>query len=72
MSRNAARPACVHCRHFFVTWEPDQPRGCRAYGFKSSGLPSDVVLASSGRPCQLYQRKTGRASQSEDPSRTGP
>jgi len=41
-----------------VTWESDRPRGCRAYEFKSVELPSDVVLASSGDACQLYERKS--------------
>lgn len=53
------RPDCLHCVHYFVTWEADQPRGCRAYEFKSSDLPSDVVAASSGEPCQLFERKPG-------------
>ncbi len=53
------RPDCLHCRHFFVTWEADRPRGCRAYEFKSFELPSEVVRASSGEPCQLFERKSG-------------
>lgn len=52
------RPDCVHCRHFFVTWESDKPRGCRAYEFKSFELPSEVVRSSSGEPCQLFERKS--------------
>jgi hypothetical protein len=50
----------LHCQHFFVTWDAQQPRGCRAYGFKSNDLPSDVVYASSGAACQLFERKPGR------------
>lgn len=53
----SARPDCLHCVHYFVTWESDRPRGCRAYEFKSADLPSDVVLASSGDGCQLFERK---------------
>lgn len=51
------RPDCLHCVHYFVTWEADQPRGCRGYGFKSQDLPSEVVFASSGQACQLFERK---------------
>jgi hypothetical protein len=50
-------PDCLHCEHYFVTWETDRPRGCRAYGFKSSELPSDVVRTTSGEPCQLFRPK---------------
>jgi hypothetical protein len=53
------RPDCLHCVHYFVTWESDRPRGCRAYQFKSNELPSDVVLASSGERCALFERKPG-------------
>ena len=59
MADRAPRPDCLHCRHYFVTWDAQQPRGCRGYAFKSSELPSSVVLASSGEPCQLYERKPG-------------
>lgn len=51
-------PDCTRCRHFYVTWEPDHPRGCRAYGFKTVDLPTAVVLRESGRPCQLFERRT--------------
>ena len=53
------RPDCLHCVHYFVTWEADRPRGCKAYEFKSPELPSEVVLASSGEPCQCFERKPG-------------
>ena len=55
------RPDCLHCQHYFVTWESDSPRGCHAYEFKSPNLPSAVVLESSGEPCQLFTRKSGPA-----------
>ena len=44
---------CLRCRHFQVTWEPDHPRACRAYGFKSRDYPSVVVERESGQPCAL-------------------
>ena len=50
-------PDCLHCVHYFVTWEADRPRGCHAYEFKSTELPSELVQASSGEPCKLFERK---------------
>ena len=47
-------PNCMRCQNFFVTYEPARPRGCRAYGFKSLAPPSQVVLTTSGSPCQFY------------------
>jgi hypothetical protein len=56
MTKLSERPDCLHCRHYFVTWENDKPRGCRAYEFKSPEWPSQVVLESSGDDCQLFER----------------
>ncbi|MEJ2373223.1 MAG: uracil-DNA glycosylase [Sulfurimonas sp.] len=49
---------CRKCKYYFVTWEASQPHGCKAYGFKSKQLPSQVVFSSSGRECSLFQEKT--------------
>lgn len=49
------RPNCSTCRHYFVTWEAERPRGCRAYGFKCLAWPSAVVERESGRPCGLFE-----------------
>ena len=48
---------CRRCRHYFVTWEPKFPHGCRAMGFKSKKLPCVDVFATSGMPCQLFKEK---------------
>ncbi|QAV25591.1 uracil-DNA glycosylase [Neobacillus thermocopriae] len=45
---------CYACKHFYVTWDAQMPRGCRAFGFKSATLPSIVVKQSSGTPCVNY------------------
>lgn len=47
-------PDCLRCKNYFITYDPRQPRGCRAYGFKSRDLPSHVVLSSSGAPCHFF------------------
>ncbi len=48
---------CKKCVHYFVTWEQSKPHGCKVYGFKSQQIPSLVVKASSGQPCQAYEEK---------------
>lgn len=48
---------CQQCKNYYVTWEPDNPHGCRAYGFKSQMLPSIVVKNSSGQECMLFEPK---------------
>lgn len=52
-----ARPDCTRCAHFFVTWEPEHPKGCRAYGFRAKADPCVVVERESGQPCQLFEAK---------------
>ncbi|UCE72268.1 MAG: hypothetical protein JSU99_02875 [Nitrospiraceae bacterium] len=48
---------CNKCTHFYVTWDKQYPRGCRAMNFKSKDLPSTVVYESSGLECQKFKAK---------------
>ncbi len=52
-----ALPSCVHCIHYFITYEPACPYGCRAMGFKSRHNPAQVVFRSSGVSCRMFQKK---------------
>ncbi|MCL2820161.1 MAG: uracil-DNA glycosylase [Oscillospiraceae bacterium] len=51
---------CFHCVHFAITWEPNHPRSCKLFGFKSAKLPSIAVEQSSGAPCEGFERKPKR------------
>ncbi len=57
MDRNAKRVNCLKCRHYFITWDQNKSRGCRAFGFKSQELPSLVVFRTSGQKCMKYSLK---------------
>ncbi|MDG6772836.1 uracil-DNA glycosylase [Thiomicrorhabdus sp. ZW0627] len=57
---------CFKCRHFYITWDANQPRGCKAFGFKSKRLPSQVVLETSGEACKKFSPKE------EPPKKTPP
>jgi hypothetical protein len=48
---------CMKCQHFYVTWDPHFPKGCRAFGFKTKTMPSQAVLSSSGKPCMSFEPK---------------
>ncbi len=49
---------CHQCKHYYVTWEPANPHGCRAMGFKSLEQPNMAVRASTGgRDCLMFVRK---------------
>nr|WP_139999438.1 uracil-DNA glycosylase [Paenibacillus paridis] len=48
---------CLKCKHYYITWDPKSPKGCKAFGFKSSAMPSIAVFASSGKPCMNFEHK---------------
>ncbi|WP_044406451.1 hypothetical protein [Thiomicrospira microaerophila] len=48
---------CFRCQYFYVTWEQANPRGCKAFGFKTWQMPSQVVEESSGQPCMQFRPK---------------
>ena len=48
---------CFQCKYYFVTWEPEMPKGCKAYKFKSMKVPSLIVEEESGKPCSLFALK---------------
>lgn len=51
---------CFKCKYFHVTWDPKQPRGCKAYGFKTAKLPSIIVKETSGQACTLFTPKKSK------------
>ena len=51
---------CFSCSHFYITYDPPFPYGCRAVGFKSRRMPSQEMLASSGIDCQYFVEKEKR------------
>lgn len=63
-------PNCAKCRHFFVTWDQDFPRGCKAYGFRAMEYPSFVVQRESGIECQLFEKRRQRPA-TDNSDRTG-
>ncbi|AOZ93173.1 uracil-DNA glycosylase [Paenibacillus crassostreae] len=48
---------CMKCQHFYVTWDRQFPKGCRAYEFKTAIMPSHAVFASSGKACMSFEQK---------------
>ncbi|MCM3705454.1 uracil-DNA glycosylase [Cytobacillus firmus] len=49
---------CFKCKYFYVTWDRNHPKGCRAFQFKTSQLPSLEVFRASGNPCLRFEKKT--------------
>lgn len=59
MSEEPNRPNCNKCRHYFVTYDPKLPHGCRSFNFKSRQLPCVHVREVSGEECQVFSAKSG-------------
>ena len=61
MNTKSTYIACERCLHYFVTYDPKRPRGCRRFGFKSLQSPSLEVFAATGTNCAHYEEKVRRA-----------
>ncbi|MFC4321840.1 uracil-DNA glycosylase [Litchfieldia salsa] len=48
---------CFTCQHFYTTWEPQYPKGCKAFNFKTKSMPSLTVYQSSGNHCMKFSQK---------------
>ena len=48
---------CLQCRHYYQTWDPKAPRGCKAYRFKTTKEPCEVVKKESMQECSLFDLK---------------
>lgn len=58
-----SRPACSACRHFYVTWDPGRPYGCRALNFKSRITPILIVRRTTpGMNCQWFRLQAHKTS----------
>ena len=51
---------CSTCKHYYVTWDKDFPKGCKLFGFKSKNAPSNLVYEATGAPCEHYEEKPKR------------
>ena len=52
-----AEAPCFSCRHFYITYDPAFPYGCRAARFKSRLMPATEMYVSSGLGCQFFEQK---------------
>jgi len=55
--KNSNHIDCFQCKHFYITWDQSNPKGCNAFGFKTRRMPSHVVFESSGEPCLKFSPK---------------
>jgi hypothetical protein len=57
---------CHGCKHFYITYDPNFPYGCRILGFKSRRLPHVEVEAASYLPCQAKETTSAPDAKNRD------
>jgi len=60
------RIQCMKCIHYQVTFDPQAPRGCKLYQFKSATMPYVLVKQSTGHDCHSFQEKTKKSDEGDD------
>lgn len=61
------KPNCMKCKHFYITYDQNTPRGCRAYGIQSKQLPSMIIkAANSGAECIGFTKKPEKNPQTKN------
>jgi hypothetical protein len=53
---SAGIPTCMGCSHFYVTYQPAFPYGCRAFSMLTRSYPYLAVAKESGMSC-LYREE---------------
>jgi len=48
---------CSRCAHYFITYKPSFPYGCRALNFQSKRVPCSEVFEASGTNCLMFTKK---------------
>lgn len=56
---------CLKCIYYAVSWDPNFPRACKLYGFKTAYMPSATVYRSSGAECMGFVKKGSKKGQAD-------
>jgi hypothetical protein len=58
-------PNCKTCRHYFITYDPRSPNGCRRFNLKSRELPSVIVKMAGQGECHGHEEKPNKEKKSD-------
>tara|TARA_Y100000780_G_scaffold230526_1_gene252906 strand:+ start:3563 stop:3769 length:207 start_codon:yes stop_codon:yes gene_type:complete len=45
----------MKCKHYFSTFDPAKPRGCKLYAMKTVQFPEVIVKRESGKECLGFE-----------------
>jgi hypothetical protein len=66
---STARPNCLGCAHYFITYDASFPYGCKLLGIKSRRQPMLEVIEATGKPCHGFEPSPRKAIKRESPDR---
>jgi hypothetical protein len=52
-----SKPKCTDCKHYFITYDPKIPNGCRQYGIKCKAMPTEIVASAGQGDCRGFEPK---------------
>ncbi|QDX82773.1 hypothetical protein B9N43_00415 [Denitratisoma sp. DHT3] len=64
-SRRNSPPTCAGCIHFYITYDPAFPYGCRIMGFKSRRHPHYEVKEATGTTCMARKMAPRQAPENQ-------
>lgn len=64
MEENQRIP-CMRCKHYQTTFEPNAPRACTLYQFKSSLMPYILVKQSTGSDCPSFSERAKKGNEDD-------
>ncbi len=47
----------MKCKHYYSTFDPVLPRGCKLYGMKTAQFPEIIVKRESGSDCLGFEER---------------
>ena len=62
------KPNCSQCQYFYITFDPETPRGCRLYRFVTARIPSQVIQQQSGMKCMGFRPKASKSQVTKETS----
>jgi hypothetical protein len=66
MEETTHRIACMRCKHYHTTFEPNTPRGCKLFQFKSALMPYILVKQSTGTDCKSFEERQTKKADDKD------
>lgn len=63
---NIERIPCMRCKHYQVTFDPQAPRGCKLFNFKSTNMPYILVKQSTGHDCTSFEEKSNQPNKKDE------